>query len=606
MKNADALMAEAEEDIKLIVRNPRTQKLVYKEQQLVYTSMPAISRDENGKFLTEGKDGKKWQKFNYTRMEAELRESLKEKHYPKYDELSDKEQEKAASILDDKVDQELRKLLDAAEEDYYIIRDYIKNDPFVFTITQKNPGVKRISEGLKPGPAKGKMYDTLSELNKKVFITVAESDKTIYDSKNKEGAIFNTHKGFAYVKYNGRLELIHQRTLEETGDVQRVFDLLKYSATLRGTEKDVAAERKKVYAAIQSVMYFGYPVNKGDQISHPISFHDRGQTLRFGDTFITRDELVNESNPEAVAALKKFIGEKYHHVNKALLNKNAYTEYHIKDGKLAAKKTWPAKDGGYRAYLLHETDKRKAKGLVFLEDKDNPLEPQYWNPSLNFENSEFLSKIIAAEEELKEEELEEEDEDLEDEDLEEDEETDEEAEGLSESGLSKEEIDDFAMASKLGLVGDGSGKKKKGKKKKKSTKKASKVKSAEETQSKGLLSLAAEVEEGTETQSDDDFLSEMETAKEKDSGTGNLSSEDLGVGDELAFGDLERGVGIAGENEAPINMTKELAWFTKKFPGIDIRRVAGYINNRSMGMLRTNMQVLISELATEGTTLKII
>lgn len=546
--NSKRLLKEASEDLKLVAVNHTTGEFYLDptDKTPVYTSMPLATLTMPFK-----KDGKRVPRFSTELLILEkvsdARKAAKEANMK----FGVKEAEEARETAEKEVFNEMEE----ARIQYEVIREGIKSEVKTFNITHKNPGKKNFPA--KPGKPLTRIANKPYEFQWKSIRVALGQIMTVNDR------VFPTHKGFAYVMHNGRPELLIQKTLDKTNDIERVIRLLQYYMSIKGNLPAAKAERIKISNQLQSIMYFNYPEEKAENISHRIYTRRKGQELVFGDQVLTANSLLAGQGIEELTA---FLTTKYHHVNNKTIEKGGkYQTLDIVDGKVKVVKEYD----NYKTYLLME------KMDVNLLPMGDPTTPQYENMSLGLEETTFskpkskpkkkeTSKPKNKKEKPKKGKK-------------------TEAETAADDVASFQEL----MAAGASFIGgDKSDTKKDRKKNKKDTKNVESAR-AKESESQTLGGIPMPAKKTPEQLAAEAGLTVEEVKAQLAAENESLDEDD----------DYRLAVGEQGT----INLTKEIEWFQKRFPEIPIDTVAGLINGKAHGVFKKNLTVLISDLAAKGT-----
>jgi hypothetical protein len=548
----DADKKEALEDIKLLVTKKKGNKAHEVDGELVYTSMAQASYEMEE---IDPATGKPYPRFDFRNKREQVEKEIKSTN-----------EDIKEDDLKKEVDKRLKEDKDRAIARYTEIRNKASKGNLVFPILHKNPGKRNAGalkgavnvlykENKKGGP-KNKAIQFLSMIvAKSSLITVG-------------GRVYKTQPGVAYIEHHGRPEFMHNKTLNESGDVNKVLGLLELYASIKGDTIEAKAERRQVRDALQSVVNMtnakAIKEGKGGSEQNRLYFRNKGTELVFGNKTITSEELMS-SKPSAIKQeLTDFLGTKYHHVHAGLLSNAPFKEYIVKDGKLHVKKTWKSEEGGYKAYLL-----AGEKGLFTLEPYSDTI-PQYENSSMQYDvpgatnkkptptKKDTSPKASGTETTPKAEPA-----------------AEEAMTDFNESDISGDIADILAMADAAEAAG---------------AIKGDKIESEEETEEEELSEeeLNGSTLEGEESETPEERRAREEAAADQNS-------------DYDPFFDLSHDtVNYLEEDQA--DLPKELQWFKNKFPGIPIKQIAGLIEGKALGRLTKDLEVLISDLAVAGTT----
>jgi hypothetical protein len=189
----------------------------------------------------------------------------------------------------------------------------------------------------------------------------------------------NLKSGYVYVQHNGVNHRVTRQLLREE-DADRVLEFVIHTL-----QQKTMAAANDVLTEIDKITHFTSE-KKGRTSGkyHTMYFATSGtgstatiKYLVYGNN--QRLELSDIGNAEKLAEFKEFLTEnKYYQIGDKYLTGKEFTTFRLKDGKLVQDKTYSAKDGGYKAYLLARGEE---KILSIEKEKNRPLEERVKNPN---------------------------------------------------------------------------------------------------------------------------------------------------------------------------------------------------------------------------------
>ena len=409
----EALNAIREEkELKVVVVNKKSKDPVFEvgeegDTRAVFTSL------HSGVVETLYTKESGYERFSYEKYKETERNRIK-KNIENYDKLDEEEKAVVDNDIEKKVESRLAKrkkeegiLWLEWRQQFFPEESGRTVKPLEMGIAYKNPGAKQIDAEVPWGPVETRIVETQEDLEKlqsegNVFVATKTSE-TI------GGRVYPLKKGAFYVINQGRVEYLKPKTLEESGETERVLDLLRYYARLDRTSEDSSTKQlvEMLRENLGSVMYFNYPKSDKKPQDFPYKIYMTPSTLYFGANKISVSELVNNREGAKVEELREFLNSKYHHAEVRALgkNKSKYSVFEVVDPNDLSKglneREYTKKEGGYLGYLLAEEDDGTSAGTAKFTTNVPPLGdpsmPQYLNSSLELsENVEVKSARVTS------------------------------------------------------------------------------------------------------------------------------------------------------------------------------------------------------------------
>ena len=562
------------EQIILVAVDAKTGEPILMDGSMIFTSMrgPAMVHQKDGVDI-EDSEGNKVYKYSVKGME---------KKAISIEVLNHKKARKSAIDMAE---------MSNKDEDHHLY----------FSITGKTPGVAvKIGE---PTSVVGKLVDSVQDIpDMQVGVAFmgpkqAEAyeqengEKPIFTTINTEGVEVRVRIGTPYVKHNGRVVELEARNLGET-EIDTIFNLLRLASKQYNlhqahptkypheTIKAIPGlEGTDIFSAINSMIVFDQSENKkyGIYFKYGTLFFAKGD-----GTFIqmSPNELVNQSNPVKVQLLKEFLATKKHHVNSYILNKSEepYTSFEM-DSKfeVSNEKVWSSAKGGYKSYLLSPEGREANEGAIPMKTSIAPQTkedaagaPQFLSTNLIFDTG--IVKVKSKKTKSKNNT---------------DKSSDTAQQGSSDTTTDSAEDDQYngdPIDPNIDSVEKYQAELARRKAKKKKSAPDPDGEFTGEVQEEDDVAETAGIDEDVEEQAAEEAQGEdTSAATDEDDGMFRLPSEESSK-EELA------------------DIKKERAWFQERFPNIPFEVVKDLIDGKAMGKFMIYGKVLVSELATKGTT----
>lgn len=281
---------------------------------------------------------------------------------------------------------------------YLDFREKMMKEPYFFNIHHVNPGVK-----LYDGAEELSISEAVGDNNIGVLnFSVHRKGSRSWDKKGKvkskygnaitrniSGAEHGLRSGYLYLMHNNRFELVKPKTLEETGDVDNIINIIRYLATNPENADEIEQYLHKIiYINAQNPKYkimFTKFYGK-DKLKSGF------RSLIFGGKEIMSEDLVEGKNLDD---LKTFLSSKYWNFDEKSLRATTFTEYNVSWAGNKPKiisKLWDTSNNSYKGFLFSSTKGNISKGTIYIRKHrtaplDNARDPQYINQSISLTNA---------------------------------------------------------------------------------------------------------------------------------------------------------------------------------------------------------------------------
>jgi len=292
--------------------------------------------------------------------------------------LTDTQEKQFRAYIDPKIEQ--------SRIEYEVFRKELKKDSKVLDIIAINPGYKKGIEDKSSKPTdvlEATGYNVV-ELRKNIKTEARTPGKDTNDHTrfSISGYTYGARNGFIYVAYSNKYEPIKFKTLEETGSVQDIVNLLRHYYSKPG-KTEMSEIRKYLETAI-------YLTDKA-----PYNLRLEKDKLIFGQNELSADSV---SKGVGLDPLRSFLSTKYWNFDNDKLRLEEFSELFVvpdekaKSGFKLMVTDWGKAEGGYVGFVFSNRDidgrTVKSKGTIYIRPRgETPLDtarnPQYSNQSVN-------------------------------------------------------------------------------------------------------------------------------------------------------------------------------------------------------------------------------